>query len=125
MSLARKPMVVINLSSGILAVDTGELAIFALNIAPDAPIERVLTKAFNHSLVLTALLGLIILSAFSAPVIEIIITTLSSSVPSPEYVGLCGVQKGSSARRSEPDGVEWLAISKRQRVERTPLNINH
>jgi hypothetical protein len=64
MSLARNPMVVINLSSGIVAVDTGELAIFALNIAPDAPIERVLTKAFNHSLFLTALLGPIILSAF-------------------------------------------------------------
>jgi|HubBroStandDraft_4_1064222.scaffolds.fasta_scaffold145951_2 hypothetical protein len=50
-----------------------ELAFFELNIAQDGPTKWVLTIAFNHPLVLTALLGLIMQSALSAQATDMII----------------------------------------------------
>jgi hypothetical protein len=46
-----------------------------LNIAPTGPNRRILTRVYKHPVVLTAVLGLIILSALSAQAAHMIIIT--------------------------------------------------
>ena len=56
-----------------------ELPFFVLNIAQDDPMKRVVITVFNHPVVLTASLGLVILSALSAQAANMKITPLTFS----------------------------------------------